>query len=195
LYIQICEGEEKYRSIFENAIEGIIQQSPEGRIISANPALAQILGYDSAEDLMEKVTNYVNEVYADPDRAVEFKRIMETEGGCRNFEYQVRRKDGSLIWVSVNGRAVRDSKGVLRHYEGMIEDVTAKKLSESREILAKTILETLNRQNNVQKLIEDILHLLKEHTGVEATPIFPTSFQPKRRCRGIYQCASCISDR
>ena len=171
LYIQIRKAEEEYRSIFENAIEGIFQRSPDGRLISANPSFARIFGYNSPEDLMENVTDFVHQVYVDPDRGAEFARLIDTEGEVRNFEYQARRKDGSQAWISGNAHTVRDEKGVLLYYEGMIEDITERKLSESRQILAKTILETLNRSNDIQKLINDILHLLKENTGFEAVGI------------------------
>jgi PAS domain S-box-containing protein/putative nucleotidyltransferase with HDIG domain len=171
LYIQIRKAEENYRSIFENAIEGIFQQSPDGQLISANPSFARIFGYNSPEDLMENVTDFVHQVYVDPDRGAEFARLIDTKGEVRNFEYQARRKDGSQAWISVNGHAVRDEKGVLLYFEGMNEDITERKLSESRLKLAKEILETLNRPNNVIKLINDILHLLKESTGIEAVGI------------------------
>lgn len=170
LYIQIREAEEKYRSIFENALEGIYQQSPEGRLLSANPALARILGYDSPEDLMTGITD-VRQVYADSDRASEFVRLMDTQGEARNFEYRARRKDGSLVWVSVNGRTVPDGKGGILHYEGILTDITERKVAESRLKLTREILETLNRTNEILKLIEDIFALLKEHMDIEAVGI------------------------
>ncbi|PJC76342.1 MAG: hypothetical protein CO013_00420 [Syntrophobacterales bacterium CG_4_8_14_3_um_filter_58_8] len=171
LYIQIRKAEEEYRSIFENAIEGIFQRSPDGRLISANPSFARVFGYNSPEDLMENVTDFVRQIYVDPDQGAEFARLIDTEEEIRNFEYQARRKDGSPAWVSVNAHAVRDEKGVLLYFEGMSEDVTERKLSESRLKLSKEILETLNRTNDIQKLINDILHLLKEHMGFEAIGI------------------------
>jgi PAS domain S-box-containing protein/putative nucleotidyltransferase with HDIG domain len=171
LYIRIREGEEKYRSIFENALEGIIQRSPEGRILSANPALARMLGYDSPEDLMAKITDFVHQVYVDPDRAAEFDRTMDAEGKVQGFEYQAHRQDGTRIWLSVNAHAVRDEKGVLLYYEGILEDVTKRKNSSLRLRLAREVLETLNRSNDIKILIKDILHLVKEHTGIEAIGI------------------------
>jgi PAS domain S-box-containing protein len=113
LYIQIRKAEENYRSIFENAIEGIFQRSPDGRLISANPSFAHIFGYNSPEDIMENVTDFVHQVYVDPDRGAEFALLIDTEGKVRNFEYQARRKDGSQAWISGNAHAVRDEKGVL----------------------------------------------------------------------------------
>ena len=131
LYIQIRKAEEEYRSIFENAIEGIFRRSPDGRLISANPSFARIFGYNSPEDLMENVTDFVRQVYVDPDRGAEFSRLMDTKGDVRNFEYQARRKDGSQAWISVNGHAVRDENGVLLYYEGMSEDITDRKQAET----------------------------------------------------------------
>ncbi len=171
LHIRISEAEEKYRSIFENAIEGIFQRSPDGRLVSANPAFARTFGYDSSEDIMTNVTDFVHQVYVDPDRGAAFARLIDTTGRVRNFEYQAHRKDGSRAWISVNAHTVRDENGVLLYYQGMSEDVTERKLSESRLKLSKEILETLNRPNDIVKLIEDILGLLKEHAGVEAVGI------------------------
>jgi PAS domain S-box-containing protein/putative nucleotidyltransferase with HDIG domain len=171
LYIQIRKAEEEYRSLFENAIEGIFQRSPDGRLVSANPAFAHIFGYNSPEDLMANITDFVQQVYVDPGRGAEFTHLIDTEEDVQNFEYLARRKDGSQAWISVNGHAVRDENGVMLYYEGMSEDVTGRKFSESKLTLSKNILETLNRPNDIHKLINDILHLLKEHTGFEAIGI------------------------
>jgi len=171
LYIQIRKAEEEYRSIFENALEGIIRRSPEGKIFSANPALAKILGYDSPEELMTCITDYTHQVYADPDRAAEFQLIIDTHDEVWNFEYQAICKNGETVWLSANGITVRDEKGVLSYYEGIIQDITGRKQAETRLKLAKEILDTLNRQNNITKLIGDILCLLKEETGFEAIGI------------------------
>ncbi|MCX5826179.1 MAG: PAS domain S-box protein [Deltaproteobacteria bacterium] len=171
LYIQIRKAEEEYRSIFENAREGIFRSLPGERFIAANPALARILGYDSPEDLVASVTDIARQIYVNPDDAAEFARIMETQGEALNFECQAHRKNGSRIWISVGAHAVRDEKGVLLYHEGTLEDITERKSSELSLKLAKEILETLNRPNDTQKLINDILHLLKESMGFEAIGI------------------------
>lgn len=168
LYIQIRKAEEEYRSIFENACEGIYRSVPGKRFITANPALARIFGYDSPEDLMASVTDITRQLYVNPDDAAEFARIMKTRGEVVNFECQAHRKDGNPIWISINAHTVQDEKGFLLYHEGTIEDITGRRNSELRLKLAKDILETLNRQNNITKLIRDILYLLKEQTGFEA---------------------------
>jgi PAS domain S-box-containing protein len=117
-------AEERYRSIVENAVEGIFQTTPEGGYLSVNPALARMYGYESPQELMSAVTDIAHQVYVDPNRRTEFKRLMEEQGVVQNFEYQVYRRDGRKIWLSENARAVRDAGGAVLFYEGTVEDVT-----------------------------------------------------------------------
>ncbi|MEG4306603.1 EAL domain-containing protein [Microcoleus sp. D3_18a_C4] len=126
------QAEEKYRSIFENAIEGIFQITPDGRYLSANPALARIYGYSSAADLIANIRNIDRQLYLDPNRRVEFLRAIEKHGFVSEFESQVYRADGTTIWVSENGRAVRDPDGNLLYYEGTVEDITLRKIAEDK---------------------------------------------------------------
>ncbi|MDB6150472.1 MAG: domain S-box protein [Chthoniobacter sp.] len=124
------EAEEKYRSIFEHAIEGIFQSTPEGSYMSVNPALASIYGYESTEELMRSVTHIALQLYVDPNRRAEFAAIISEKGAVRDFESEVWRKDGTSIWVSERARAVRDADGKLLYYEGTVEDVTARRETE-----------------------------------------------------------------
>ncbi len=121
------ETEKKYRSIFENAVEGIFQTTPRGRFLTANPAMARIFGYDTAEELMAATTDIEEQHYLDAERRREFKQIMEREGFVQGFDIQLRRRDGSHIWVSESARAVRDESGNVLYYEGSIEDITGRK--------------------------------------------------------------------
>ncbi len=124
------DAEEKYRSIFENAIEGIFQSTQEGSYMSVNPALAEILGYSSPDEMVRSVTHIGRQLYVDPSRRQQFAAIMAEKGSVKDFESEVRRKDGSVIWVSERARAVRDIDGKLLYYEGTIEDVTARRDAE-----------------------------------------------------------------
>ncbi|MEG4532019.1 EAL domain-containing protein [Microcoleus sp. D2_18a_D3] len=126
------QAEEKYRSIFENAIEGIFQTTPDGRYLSANPALARIYGYESAAELIANIQDIDRQLYLDPIRRVEFLRAIEKQGFVSEFESQVYRADGTTIWVSENGRAVRDPDGNLLYYEGTVEDITLRKIAEDK---------------------------------------------------------------
>ncbi|MBU1052362.1 MAG: response regulator [Proteobacteria bacterium] len=134
LYIQLREGEKKYRSIFENILDGIYQRLPDGKIISANPALARVFGYDSPQDLMTNITDICLQIYINPDDYAKFSRIMESHGEVRDFEYPVYRKDKTKAWVSENARAVRDENGVLLYYEGILSDISKRKQAEERLI-------------------------------------------------------------
>jgi diguanylate cyclase (GGDEF)-like protein/PAS domain S-box-containing protein len=126
------QAEEKYRSIFENAIEGIFQTTPDGRYLSANPALARIYGYESASELIANIHDIDRQLYLDPNRRVEFLRAIEKYGSVSEFESQVYRADGSTIWVSENGRDVRDADDNLLYYEGTVEDITLRKIAEDK---------------------------------------------------------------
>src|ERR671911_1066248 len=129
-------AEEKYRGIFENAVEGIFQTTVEGRFVTANPALARMFGYDSPEDLLENVTNVAEQLYLDPGRREEFNRMIRRDGFVSGFEIQTRRKDGGEMWASASARAIRDAEGELVGYEGTVEDITERKQAEGalREI-------------------------------------------------------------
>ena len=128
----LARAEEKYRSIFENALEGIYQVTTEGKILSSNPALAQILGYDSPEDLMEAVTDIAEQLYVDPGRRAELLRLIEERGEAKGFEARFYRKDKSVAWVSINVRSVRDESGKTAYLEGILQDITERKTMESR---------------------------------------------------------------
>ena len=126
------EAEEKYRSIFENAPEGIFQTTPEGYLITVNPALARMFGYSSPGELMENFSGQDRQLYVDPNRRTEFIRQMEEKGEVRGFESQVYRKDGSVIWISENARVVPDKGGTTLYYEGFSEDITVRKEAEEQ---------------------------------------------------------------
>ena len=116
--------EEKYRQIFENAVEGIYQTTPDGRFTSVNPALARMLGYASPEELIANRTDIGQQGYVQPLRREEFKRLLEQEGVIHDFQCEVYRKDRSIVWVSENARAVRDANGAVLYFEGSVEDIT-----------------------------------------------------------------------
>ena len=120
-------SEEKYRSIFENAIEGIFQTTPEGRVITANSTFANMYGYDSPQEMINSITDIGKEFYVNPRDRERFKSICEMQGSVEGFEEQVYRKDRKKAWVSINARTVRDENGKTLYYEGTIEDITQRK--------------------------------------------------------------------
>ncbi|OAJ72132.1 diguanylate cyclase [Methylobacillus sp. MM3] len=121
------EAEERYRSIFENAIEGIYQTTPSGRYLNFNPALARIYGYESTQDLVEGISDIQKQLYVDPGKRQEFVSLMQAQGRVQHFEAQVYRKNGDVIWITENAREVRDADGNLLFYEGTVEDITERK--------------------------------------------------------------------
>ncbi len=121
------EAEQRYRSIFENALEGIYQTSPSGQYLNFNPALARIYGYDTPEDLVQGIADIQRQLYVEPGKRAEFIHLMETFGEVHNFEAQVYRKNGDIIWISENAHVVRDADGQLLFYEGTVEDISERK--------------------------------------------------------------------
>ncbi|MDP9083345.1 MAG: EAL domain-containing protein [Pseudomonadota bacterium] len=126
------ESERRYRGLFDHAIEGIFRTTTDGRYLAANPALARIYGFDSPEDLIRSLQDIRQQLYVDPMQREEFMRVIRARGSVTGFESQVFRRDGSIIWISENARAVEDAEGGLLYYEGTVEDVTERKLYEAR---------------------------------------------------------------
>ncbi len=125
----VKQTEEKYRNIHENAIEGIFQIGPDGRLISANPSLARIHGYDSAEELMKSV-HTIASLYVNPEDHHRLINLLFEQGAVQNYETQMVHRDGNLQWLSINVRLVRDVHGKTLYYEGTMMDITNRKMSE-----------------------------------------------------------------
>jgi len=117
--------ESKYRTIFENAVEGLFQSTPAGALLNCNPAMARIFGYETPEQLQAAVA--AHGVYVDPGRRDEFVAMTSTQDVITGFESRVYRKDGSIIWISEKARILRDENGEVQLYEGFLEDITESK--------------------------------------------------------------------
>lgn len=141
------QAEAKYRSIFENAIEGIFQTTIDGNYLSANPALARIYGYESAQATIAELTDLNKQLYVEPNRRQEFVRLMQ-HGAVSGFESKVYRRDGSIIWISENVRAVKDANGAI-YYEGTVEDISDRKqLHENLESRVEERTAQLSKANH-----------------------------------------------
>ncbi|HXZ18934.1 MAG TPA: PAS domain S-box protein, partial [Candidatus Acidoferrales bacterium] len=125
------DAEEQYRTMVEQAIPAIFRTTAEGAYLSVNPACARLCGYESPEALLATVRDIGKQLYVDPTKREEFKRLIEEQGEVRNFEYEIRRKDGGRIWVSETARAVRSPDGSIAFYEGSAEDITERKRGET----------------------------------------------------------------
>jgi len=124
---------DQYRSIFDNAVEGIFRTTPQGQYITCNRMLANIYGYLSPQQLMTSVREIGRQLYVQPGRREEFMRIMEEHHAVHRFESEIYRKDGSRIWISENAWTVRNSAGRLLYYEGTVEDITALRQAQALE--------------------------------------------------------------
>lgn len=124
-------AEENYRSIYENALEGIFQSSVDGKFISVNPAMAEIYGYSTPQELMESIQDIRTQVYVDPADEQTFATELKDHGEVTGFEYRIYRRDGSIIWVRENSRAVVDDDGKILYYEGILQDITERRRLEA----------------------------------------------------------------
>ncbi len=139
---QLLDTEAKYRGMFDNAVEGIYQSTPDGNYLAVNPALAKMYGYATPEEMLGEVSDIQNQIYADPAFRDRFRLEVEKTGRVQNLEYRVRRRDGGIMWISESARAVRDAAGVVRYSEGFIGDITQRKDAEAaRARLEKEMLQ------------------------------------------------------
>lgn len=132
-----------HRFLFENAIEGIFQTTPEGRFISANPAQAKIFGYGSPQELMEQITDIGRQHYVNPQERETYKNTLEAEGVIKGFEVQLLKKDGNPVWASISAQAVRDNEGAVI-YQGTSIDITDRKQAEKLLLNERKKLLTLS---------------------------------------------------
>ncbi len=127
-------SEAKFRGLFESMMEGVYQTSRDGRILVANPAFVNLMGYSSAEELYRLSAGALYWYPSDRDT---FVRRVESEGELRNEEYILRRKDGSMLVVLDSSRVVRDAHGRVTGYEGTLTDITERKKAETAVFQAK----------------------------------------------------------
>ena len=132
--LALQESEKKYLGIFENAIEGLYQTTPDGQWLSVNPSLANLLGYSHVSEMMANPPDLLQHFYHLPNRRQEFVAAFKKNGAVRDFESQVRRRDHSLIWITESVRAVLDDQGQIQRFEGMMVDITQRKAMEDRII-------------------------------------------------------------
>ncbi len=158
------KSEEEYRNIFESAVEGLYRVTPDGsRFLTANPAAARILGYESPEELISTMNDIATQIYANPSDREEALRLMREQGYLKDFMVQCRHKDGSIVWCSFSARIVRDDQGNILYHEGTSQDISERKRAE--EALRKAHGELEQR---VAERTED-LRLLNEELRADNT--------------------------
>ncbi|HEX7577364.1 MAG TPA: SpoIIE family protein phosphatase, partial [Verrucomicrobiae bacterium] len=143
----LIEEKDNYYGIFDHLVEGIFRTTTDGHYSLANVALARIYGYDSPAELMASIQDIARKLYVEPGRRDEFVRLMQEHDTLKGFESQIHRKDGIVIWISENCRAVRDTQGKLLYYEGTVEDITQRRQTEQElrnsESLYHSLVETM----------------------------------------------------
>ncbi|MGD0252202.1 MAG: PAS domain S-box protein, partial [Verrucomicrobiota bacterium] len=165
-------AEARYRSIFENATEGIFRTTPEGRILIANPALARMFGYQSPQEMMSSVTDVGRQIYVSPEKRVEMKRLLVEQGAVQGFEEENCRKDGSIIWVSLNAHVVRDASGAVQYLEGTIQDIADRKWAE-RVLQAQRDFGTfLSSSIGLNATAVQLLEIALQNEGIDCGGVF-----------------------
>jgi PAS domain S-box-containing protein len=166
LYEEVRQAEEQYRSIFEHAIEGIYQSTPQGRFIAANPALARMLGYNSPEELIGAISNIDDQLYVEPQRRAELQWLLGEREVLQGFEVRLYRKDGSTIWAKMSARAVRDTSGALLYYEGSVEDISERKRTEEELQRQREALYQTEKLSAMGSLLAGVAHELNNPLSV-----------------------------
>lgn len=162
------QAEDKYRSIVENAVEGIYQSTLDGHFLTANPALVRMFGYASAEELLDAFTDLKHQFYVELNRREEFTRLVQEQGVVLGFESRAYRKDGSIMWVSENTRALHDAGGKLIGFEGTLIDITRRKKAE----------EMIRLDSEIMRHLSEGVYLVRTSDGVivYANPKFEEMF-------------------
>ena len=151
--------ERSFRAFVYGAVEGFFRTTRDGRYLIANPALARMYGYETPDQLKAELTDISATLYVDPSRRNEFHSQMKSTRVVRNFVSQIRRRDGHLIWISENARTVTDDDDQFLFYEGTVEDITEKRLSE--EATQRALRETQEAARQKGAFLAAMSHELK----------------------------------
>ena len=198
--LALIDEKDNYYGIFDHLVEGIFRTTVEGHYLLASVALARIYGYDSPVELMASIKDIANRLYVEPNRREEFVRLMRENDTLTGFDSKIYRKDGEIIWISENCRAVRDAQGKLLYYEGTVQDITERKRAEEQIRRATAELsrsrEELRGKNRV---MEENLRTARE---IQLTmlpqqyPTFPKNVPPEQSAFQFvhrYQAAESVS--
>jgi len=152
------ESEERYRTIFENAVEGFFQSTPYGRFLSVNPAFARMFGYANPEELIRTITDIEKQFYYYPLDLQRYQKAVDQQGIIVNFEFLAKRKDGTPIWVCNNTRCYFDDEGKVIRYEGTVTDVHKRKVAEHERERLQVQLIKAQKMESIGNLAGGIAH-------------------------------------
>jgi sigma-B regulation protein RsbU (phosphoserine phosphatase) len=207
----LIQEKDNYYGVFDHLVEGIFRTTPDGHYLLANIALAKIYGYDTPVQLMASITDIAHRLYVEPGRREEFVQLMQANDTITGFESKIFRKDGDIIWISENCRAVRDAEGKVLHYEGTVEDISERKHAE--EQIRRTTAELSRSREELRaknQLMEDNLRTAREIQNAmlpQQYPMFPKNvpleqsafqfahrYQPAESVSGDFFSVTQISD-
>jgi sigma-B regulation protein RsbU (phosphoserine phosphatase) len=199
-YNALIDEKDNYCGLFDHLVEGVFRTTPDGHYLLANVALARIYGYDSPVELMASIHDIARRLYVEPGRREEFVRLMQEHDTLTGFESKIYRKDGTIIWISENCRAVRGAQGHLLYYEGTVEDITERKHSEEQIRRTTSELSRSREELRAKNLImEENLRMARE---IQLTmlpqqyPAFPGNVPPEQSAFQFvhrYQAAEAVS--
>ena len=185
-------AERKYERVFDSAVEGFFESTPEGRFLKVNPAMARIAGYRSPAEMIHAINDTGAQLYADGQERQQILRRLDEQGVVEGYECRMVRKGGSTIWVSLNARALRDSNGKIISHDGTAEDITRRKRSELERQVTTDIVRAVSITDNLDDLLRRIHSALTEvldadncfvalhdpATGLFHFPFFVDKFDP-----------------
>ncbi|WP_462327113.1 sodium:solute symporter family transporter [Desulfobaculum sp.] len=161
-------AEENYRLLFENALEGIFQTTPDGHFLAANPAQAKLLGYESPKELLEEVRDIGRDIYHSPVDREHLLTALYDKGFITQFVHLIKRRDGSLIWAEIHARLVRDENGAPRRIEGTMRDITDRKRAEQEIIRAgQYVRDVLNSMPSILIAVDEDLRITHWNKAAE----------------------------
>ncbi|MCX6153833.1 MAG: PAS domain S-box protein [Candidatus Kapabacteria bacterium] len=189
---ELKQAEEKFRNIFENALEGIFQSTPEGKFIDANHAFASMLGYTSREELLSTVTDIRNQLYDHPEARDEWKRVVDENESVYGYLLRLMKKDGSSLWCSQSVRNVKDAQGNVLYYEGIVEDISPRVQYETELKEAKAKAEDMNRlkTNFLANMSHELRTPMSGIMGLSSLLVEPTDLEDVKELGGFIHSSS-----
>jgi PAS domain S-box-containing protein len=187
---ELRNSEEQYRSLFEAIPVGVYRSTPSGEILNANSAMLDMFGYPDLETFQNRGMAF--DLYMDPEDRSRWQRLIESEGVVLGFESLVRRRDRSAIWIRDTAQVIRDENGQVLYYDGILEDITARKVAEAELKQANEFATTvLNSMNDAIAIIDvnsyeivDSNTVFQDQLSLSANEIYGTTCHAR-----LHQCS------
>jgi two-component system cell cycle sensor histidine kinase/response regulator CckA len=166
--LKLKASQEKYRSLYENAVEGIFEMTPDGRFLNVNRSMAHILGYASPHELLADITDIARAHFGDPESHRALLAELAAKERVIEHETRILKRDLSEITASISIRAVKNDKGVLEHYEGSLLDITASKekhrAEKQRRLMEEALRESEEKYRTLVESMEDAVYMVDRNS-------------------------------